>query len=353
MHTDTDTVDIDDIDAALDASADDKEQDAAPTFAELGVPKPLVHVLAMDGKVTAFPIQADTLADSLNGVDLLGRGQTGSGKTLAFAIPLVARLSEHSVTEVAMKEFEQIRKASDEKAAREQASLPRPRGLVLAPTRELVNQIDEVIQPLAEAYDMSTVTVYGGVSYARQVAGLRAGADIVVAADSSRFAQMEVQRCIMPTGGATLRMAERAGTGNALLHLLTADEFGFDELGDAPVVADQGRKPFLLVGSALTSIFVVGVVALAISLAVSIRPTVDQRPAPAQAAIVPSAPVVAPAPPPAATPKENTPPPATASPSPSSVSARVPSNASTWARRISCWSLGVTPTNCATELTRS
>ena len=87
MHTDTDTVDIDDIDAALDASADDKEQDAAPTFAELGVPKPLVHVLAMDGKVTAFPIQADTLADSLNGVDLLGRGQTGSGKTLAFAIP--------------------------------------------------------------------------------------------------------------------------------------------------------------------------------------------------------------------------------------------------------------------------
>lgn len=54
MHTDTDTVDIDDIDAALDASADDKEQDAAPTFAELGVPKPLVHVLAMDGKVTAF-----------------------------------------------------------------------------------------------------------------------------------------------------------------------------------------------------------------------------------------------------------------------------------------------------------
>ena len=80
-----------------------------------------------------------------------------------------------------MKEFEQIRKASDEKAAREQASLPRPRGLVLAPTRELVNQIDEVIQPLAEAYGMSTVTVYGGVSYARQVAGLRAGADIVVA----------------------------------------------------------------------------------------------------------------------------------------------------------------------------
>lgn len=95
--------------------------------------------------------------------------------------------------------------------------------------------------------------------------------------------------------------------------LLTADEFGFDELGDAPVVADQGRKPFLLVGSALTSIFVVGVVALAISLAVSIRPTVDQRPAPAQAAIVPSAPIAAPAPPPAAVPP---PAPAAAVPAP-------------------------------------
>ena len=104
---------------------------------------------------------------------------------------------------------------------------------------------------------------------------------------------------------ATAGLAYSAAPGGAVAAaplaapLLTADEFGFDELGDAPVVADQGRKPFLLVGSALTSIFVVGVVALAISLAVSIRPTVDQRPAPAQAAIVPSAPVVAPVPPPA------------------------------------------------------
>ena len=58
---------------------------------------------------------------------------------------------------------------------------------------------------------------------------LMLGADIVVAADNCRFSQMEVQRGIMATGGATLRMAERAGTGNALLHLLTADEFGSSE----------------------------------------------------------------------------------------------------------------------------
>ncbi|MEY2683571.1 MAG: hypothetical protein RJA09_715 [Pseudomonadota bacterium] len=58
---------------------------------------------------------------------------------------------------------------------------------------------------------------------------LMLGADIVVAADNCRFSQMEVQRGIMATGGATLRMAERAGVGNAMLHLLTADEFGSAE----------------------------------------------------------------------------------------------------------------------------
>ncbi|TFV55461.1 hypothetical protein E4P42_22845, partial [Mycobacterium sp. PS03-16] len=65
----------------------------------------------------------------------------------------------------------------------------------------------------------------------------------------------------------------------------------------APAPADdENRKPFLLVGSALASIFVVGVVALVLSLAVSIRPTADQRPAPAEAAIVPSVKAPAPAP---------------------------------------------------------
>jgi hypothetical protein len=66
-----------------------------------------------------------------------------------------------------------------------------------------------------------------------------------------------------------------------------------------PIPTDESRKPFLLVGSALTSIFVVGVVALVISLAVSIRPTVDQRPNPGANAIVPSTVAPAPAPAPA------------------------------------------------------
>ncbi len=54
---------------------------------------------------------------------------------------------------------------------------------------------------------------------------LMLAADIVVAADDCRFSQLEVKRGIMATGGATLRFAERAGMGNAMLHLLTGDEF--------------------------------------------------------------------------------------------------------------------------------
>jgi enoyl-CoA hydratase/carnithine racemase len=55
---------------------------------------------------------------------------------------------------------------------------------------------------------------------------LMLASDIVVAADDCRFSQLEVLRGIMPTGGGTLRIAERAGLGNALLYLLTGDEFG-------------------------------------------------------------------------------------------------------------------------------
>ncbi|WP_318644300.1 DEAD/DEAH box helicase [Bifidobacterium saimiriisciurei] len=157
----------------------DDDAPAAVSFAELGVPKPLVRVLAADGKTTAFPIQADTLADSLAGRDLLGRGKTGSGKTLAFSIPLVARLGgERSSGAAAMRDFRRIRNRG---GAASDARLPHPRGLVLAPTRELVNQIDEVIRPLADAYGLTTVTIYGGVKQSRQVTALRNGADIVVA----------------------------------------------------------------------------------------------------------------------------------------------------------------------------
>lgn len=133
----------------------------ASGFAELGVPAPLVTALAAMDRVEPFPIQQDTLPDTLAGRDVLGRGKTGSGKTLAFAIPLVARL------------------AGDLAGGKRRAG--HPVGLVLAPTRELATQIEASIAPLADAYSMTTTTIFGGVNQNRQVKALRAGVDIVVA----------------------------------------------------------------------------------------------------------------------------------------------------------------------------
>jgi len=82
-----------------------------------------------------------------------------------------------------------------------------------------------------EAYRRRTkpmVVAVQGITYTLGIE-LMLAADIVVAADNCRFSQLEVKRGIMATGGATLRMAERAGMGNALLHLLTGDEFNSAE----------------------------------------------------------------------------------------------------------------------------
>ncbi|MGN6206900.1 DEAD/DEAH box helicase [Humibacter sp.] len=131
------------------------------SFSDLGVPAPLVAALERDGKVEAFPIQADTLPDTLAGRDVLGRGKTGSGKTIAFALPIAARLG----TTLAGGK----RRAGH------------PLALVLAPTRELATQIATALEPLAAAYRLTTTTVFGGVSQKRQVDALRAGVDILVA----------------------------------------------------------------------------------------------------------------------------------------------------------------------------
>ncbi|MFT4214333.1 MAG: DEAD/DEAH box helicase [Microbacterium sp.] len=131
------------------------------TFRTLGVPAPLVDVLAADGKTAPFPIQVDTLPDTLAGRDVLGRGKTGSGKTLAFSIPMAARLGGALA-------------GGSRRAGR-------ILGLVLAPTRELATQINATLEPLASAYGLKTTTIFGGVSQNRQVAAVKDGVDIVVA----------------------------------------------------------------------------------------------------------------------------------------------------------------------------
>ncbi|MCU1577811.1 MAG: box helicase [Rhodoglobus sp.] len=131
------------------------------TFGALGVPAPIVAALGANGITDPFPIQVDTLPDTLAGRDVLGRGKTGSGKTLAFAIPMVARLGGT--------------------LAGGKRRPGRPLGLVLAPTRELATQITVAMEPLAAAYGLTITTIFGGVSQQRQVAALKSGVDIVVA----------------------------------------------------------------------------------------------------------------------------------------------------------------------------
>jgi len=129
------------------------------SFADLGVPSNLARILSDQGITTPTPIQAATLPDSLAGRDVLGRGRTGSGKTYAFLLPLVARLDD----------------------TRRKPRATAPRALILAPTRELVGQIDAALAPLAKAAGLTTQTVFGGVGQNPQVRGLRNGVDIVLA----------------------------------------------------------------------------------------------------------------------------------------------------------------------------
>ncbi len=129
------------------------------TFGTLGVPSSLVEVLATGGITIPTPIQASTLPDSLAGRDVLGRGRTGSGKTVAFLLPVLARLAASGTPRTAR----------------------RPRALILAPTRELVTQIDEAMAPLAARLGLTSRTIFGGVGQNPQVSALRRGVDVVVA----------------------------------------------------------------------------------------------------------------------------------------------------------------------------
>jgi superfamily II DNA/RNA helicase len=137
------------------------------SFAELGLPVPLVDALDRAGIRTPFPIQARTMPDVLARRDVLGRAQTGSGKTLAFGLPMLARLAGGKRRPTA------------------------PRGLVLVPTRELAKQVADAITPLGRDLNVRVTTVFGGAPMGRQIADLQRGVDIVVATPGRLIDLME------------------------------------------------------------------------------------------------------------------------------------------------------------------
>ncbi len=127
----------------------------ANNFASLGVPEQIATALAKRNITEPFPVQSATIPDGLAGRDIAGRAPTGSGKTLAFGLPLITRVARSSKRQ--------------------------PRALILAPTRELAEQIKDELEPLARAADRYVFAVYGGVPYGKQRSALARGVDILVA----------------------------------------------------------------------------------------------------------------------------------------------------------------------------
>jgi superfamily II DNA/RNA helicase len=128
---------------------------SGPSFAEMGLPRALVNSLAAQGITEPLPIQTATIADAMAGRDVCGKAPTGSGKTLAFALPMAARL--------------------------DRAQPKRPKGLILAPTRELAAQITAEMDVLLRTKGMRAHAFYGGTGFGQQRDALRRGADVAVA----------------------------------------------------------------------------------------------------------------------------------------------------------------------------
>ncbi|MEV0106986.1 DEAD/DEAH box helicase [Nocardia sp. NPDC050799] len=121
----------------------------------MGLPVLTVQALRRAGLTDPLPIQAAAVPDALAGRDVLGRAPTGSGKTLAFGLPMLARL------------------------AGAPAIARAPRGLILAPTRELALQIEQALEPFALGLRLGTAV--GGIPVSRQAERLQRGVDLLIA----------------------------------------------------------------------------------------------------------------------------------------------------------------------------
>jgi ATP-dependent RNA helicase RhlE len=125
------------------------------TFQDFAFDPRLAAGIAASGYTQPTPIQQAAIPEVLAGRDVLGVAQTGTGKTAAFMLPILQRLLD--------------------------GPRKRPRALVLAPTRELAEQIAQATREFAGKTGLRSVTVYGGVSKRDQADRLRRGAEIVVA----------------------------------------------------------------------------------------------------------------------------------------------------------------------------
>ena len=125
------------------------------TFEQFSLDRRIMAGVQAMGYTTPTPIQEQAIPLVLQGRDVLGTAQTGTGKTAAFVLPILQRLMRGPTGRV--------------------------RALVIAPTRELAEQIHQASVDLGKRTQVRSTTVYGGVSKSRQIGALRRGAEIVVA----------------------------------------------------------------------------------------------------------------------------------------------------------------------------
>jgi ATP-dependent RNA helicase RhlE len=140
-------------------SAEISAQTPAVNFDSFGLPELMLATLAREGLVSPTPIQEMSIPILLEGRDLIGLAQTGTGKTAAFLLPLMTHLGYSAAV---------------------RAGQP-PKALILAPTRELANQIEQNVSKLSADLNIRHLAVFGGARYDAQIRGLRRGVDIVVA----------------------------------------------------------------------------------------------------------------------------------------------------------------------------
>ena len=127
------------------------------TFADLGLSPSIVQTVTDTGYTTPTPIQEQAIPVALAGRDVLGIAQTGTGKTAAFTLPMIDRLS----------------------AGRSKARMPR--SLVLAPTRELADQVASSFEKYAAGGKLTWALLIGGVSFEDQLRKLDRGVDVLIA----------------------------------------------------------------------------------------------------------------------------------------------------------------------------
>ena len=160
--------------ASASACTNNRDHDGGKRFMELGVPSNLVKGLTEMGIVDPTPIQKKAIPHAIKGKDVMGLAQTGTGKTLAFGLPLVSQMLEEI-------KISTINYKGDRNAMRVSGKKKPIRGLVLAPTRELANQIAVSLGTLTQNTPIQSFVVVGGQNIKTQINKLRGGTDLLVA----------------------------------------------------------------------------------------------------------------------------------------------------------------------------